>query len=277
MNLIFKWIRELQGITQKELASKLGITYGAIAQYENFLITLSYETLLKIADILSVKRDYVLDPGATKNPFIQSDKIFWFPLKGKNFKIDFSNIEHFADIMENSIGEIVILSRQKRLSENPIVAILMKDLQNNVYGFVHKKQWFFIGKLEDIKNKIESYFPNAYIRFGSISDDLSEKIYAQEFTKVNAEQFSNDFYSYACKRLAVKSPEGKIVYYPKVPISTVLRDWHKYMIHEEDIKIKKENLESFVSFYLAHIKKDFSDEKLEEERKIVFKAWNIES
>ena len=49
-----KAIRKEKGLTQKELASKLGIAYQTLAQWENGFRNPKYETLVRIADALGV-------------------------------------------------------------------------------------------------------------------------------------------------------------------------------------------------------------------------------
>ena len=55
-----KAARKKAGMTQKELADKLGIPYQGISQYERGIRNPKIDTLVKIADILDVSTDYLL-------------------------------------------------------------------------------------------------------------------------------------------------------------------------------------------------------------------------
>ena len=56
-----KEARKKAGLTQKELGQKLGLSFQAIAQWENDLRNPKFETLKKIADALGVNIDSLLD------------------------------------------------------------------------------------------------------------------------------------------------------------------------------------------------------------------------
>lgn len=47
--------RQAKGITQDQLAKMLGITQGAVAQWENGLTHPSFEMLPKVAEALGIK------------------------------------------------------------------------------------------------------------------------------------------------------------------------------------------------------------------------------
>lgn len=50
-------IRKAQGLTQKELGHRLGLSYQSIAQWENGLRSPKLETILKIAQALGVRME----------------------------------------------------------------------------------------------------------------------------------------------------------------------------------------------------------------------------
>lgn len=68
-----KAARKAAGMTQAELAAKLGISFQSVAQWENDLRNPKYETLQKIAsalgvsvaDLLDVKPSHAVDPNET--------------------------------------------------------------------------------------------------------------------------------------------------------------------------------------------------------------------
>ena len=53
--------RKAKGLTQEQLAKMLGITQGAIAQWENGLTHPSFEMLPKLAEILGMTVDELIN------------------------------------------------------------------------------------------------------------------------------------------------------------------------------------------------------------------------
>ena len=49
--------REAKGLTQEQFAKLVGVTQGAVAQWENGLTHPSFDKLMKIADVLEVPLD----------------------------------------------------------------------------------------------------------------------------------------------------------------------------------------------------------------------------
>lgn len=60
-----KNIREDNDIRQRTLAKYLGVSQNTYSQYENGVISISPEMLIKLADYFDVSIDYLL--GRTKN------------------------------------------------------------------------------------------------------------------------------------------------------------------------------------------------------------------
>ncbi len=54
--------REQSGLTQQDLAEKLGVTKSAIGNYENGVSSPKWDVLLKIFDILQVEPNFLV-PG----------------------------------------------------------------------------------------------------------------------------------------------------------------------------------------------------------------------
>ncbi|MBQ8292155.1 MAG: helix-turn-helix transcriptional regulator [Clostridia bacterium] len=52
--------RKLNGLTQRELAEKLGIAQPSYVRYENGTAEPNYENLVKLADTFDVSVDYLL-------------------------------------------------------------------------------------------------------------------------------------------------------------------------------------------------------------------------
>ena len=61
-------IREDRDIKQREVADILGVSQNTYSQYENGVIALTAEVLIKLADYYGVSIDYLLD--RTNNPKI---------------------------------------------------------------------------------------------------------------------------------------------------------------------------------------------------------------
>lgn len=61
-----KAIREDNDIKQKEIAKVLNVSQNTYSQYENGVISLTAEVLIKLSDFYNVSIDYLLD--RTNNP-----------------------------------------------------------------------------------------------------------------------------------------------------------------------------------------------------------------
>jgi len=69
--LIFKNLREIRedkDIRQKDIAAYLNVSQNTYSQYENGVISLTAEVLIKISDFYNVSIEYLLD--RTNNPNI---------------------------------------------------------------------------------------------------------------------------------------------------------------------------------------------------------------
>lgn len=62
-----KVLRKQLGLTQSELAQKLGLECAAISKYETNRVPLTQESLLKLAEIFNVTTDYILTGKHTIN------------------------------------------------------------------------------------------------------------------------------------------------------------------------------------------------------------------
>lgn len=61
-------LREDRDLRQRELADVLSVSQNTYSQYENGIIELTAENLIKLADYYDVSVDYLL--GRTRNPRI---------------------------------------------------------------------------------------------------------------------------------------------------------------------------------------------------------------
>jgi len=105
-----KTMRKQKGLTQKELAQKLGVSQQMINQYENNSSNLTFETLQKIATALDVSINELIDESGTndyeilKDNFDKSqDQDLFTRLGLKNIKYKLNNIEY--DITATIIQE----------------------------------------------------------------------------------------------------------------------------------------------------------------------------
>lgn len=67
--MIFKHLRDLRedrDIRQKEIAAYLNVSQNTYSQYENGVIALTDQVLLKLAEYYNVSVDYLMD--RTENP-----------------------------------------------------------------------------------------------------------------------------------------------------------------------------------------------------------------
>ncbi|PYI57206.1 helix-turn-helix domain-containing protein [Paenibacillus flagellatus] len=65
------YLREKRGLTQEDLANKLGISRASLSHYETNRREPDYETLNKIANFFDISLDYLL--GRTENPHVILD------------------------------------------------------------------------------------------------------------------------------------------------------------------------------------------------------------
>lgn len=71
LKLKLKEARKRAGYTMKELAALLGITEGAVSNYENGKRQPDLTMLLKIADVFNCSTDYLLGRTDIPNAYIQ--------------------------------------------------------------------------------------------------------------------------------------------------------------------------------------------------------------
>lgn len=79
-----KMLRLENGLTQKQLATKLGVGRTTISEYENGNIVPKQDGLLAIAQILNVSVDYLI--GVSNNP------VATFPNESKTYEMDVDEV-----------------------------------------------------------------------------------------------------------------------------------------------------------------------------------------
>ena len=66
-----KMLRKKLGLTQSELAQKLGLEWAAISKYETNRVPLTQDSLLRLAEVFNVTTDYILTGKHTINEPIE--------------------------------------------------------------------------------------------------------------------------------------------------------------------------------------------------------------
>ena len=89
---IFKRLRNSCGLTQAEMAEKLGISRSTIGMYETGAREPDFETLEKIADFFNVDIDYLLG---------RTDKTTILPETVGNYYINEETRENAKEVFEN--------------------------------------------------------------------------------------------------------------------------------------------------------------------------------
>jgi len=99
-----KYLREKNGFTQKDIASKLGVEPAAISKYELDMREPNIEALIKLATIFNVSIDYLL--GRTPDVFVSAnDKATLNLLELKNaYYNSKSKLKTFKKIYHNEIS-----------------------------------------------------------------------------------------------------------------------------------------------------------------------------
>lgn len=85
-------LRKKHGLTQKELADKLGVAASTIGNYEQGTRTPDYETLEVIADFFNVPMDSLFGKNNNNNSFISND-VLKFALFGGDKEITDEQLE----------------------------------------------------------------------------------------------------------------------------------------------------------------------------------------
>jgi len=96
--------RKARGLTQVEVAEKLGVSQAAVSEYESGGSSLSLESLAKVAKVLKVSADELLGLKPTKD---QPDR------KGRFWK-QLSKVEELSPAEQKSILQIIngLVSKQ---------------------------------------------------------------------------------------------------------------------------------------------------------------------
>ncbi len=138
MGNLFQTVRKMQKISQREIATLAGITPSALSQFETENGTLSTSALLKIAPLININPDFILNNSG--NPF-KSEKLIKMYLPGLT-RLDFSmlhtlyeansKIDFLAMHPDNPVHDKIFGQH----SYGPaILAIAVEDQDRNLFLF----------------------------------------------------------------------------------------------------------------------------------------------
>ncbi|KYC71666.1 helix-turn-helix transcriptional regulator [Heyndrickxia faecalis] len=102
-------LRKQKGLSQYELADKLGYSRGQIANYEQGKREPDYETLQKIADFFDVTTDYLLGRTDIRTLNDEDDSLAEINKLIKEYgieKIGFFDIDKWKNLSKDDIDEI---------------------------------------------------------------------------------------------------------------------------------------------------------------------------
>jgi transcriptional regulator with XRE-family HTH domain len=280
---IIRPLREAKALTQVDVARVLGIDRSAIAHFEaGEESALSVETQLKLAPLLDINPDYVLNKAP--NPFKPHDPsgIITLFLKGKNFHADVEPVQvimEYGTITGASFLASSRLSGVRRFKKvaagrTAIYTLALQDIDDNIYLALHKDPDSFIGYLDDLSAAIREKSRDVTANTVSLDERLLDSLRQRTVHRDDLAAFFDYKYSIPCPRLKVVLPDGTIRYFPKLPMPTIIRDVERYLQHEPDQEAKKNLLRQIVLFGLkAERKIVSSEESMKEYEKRLEKAF----
>jgi transcriptional regulator with XRE-family HTH domain len=276
-------LREAKVLTQAAVAQVIGVDRSAIAHFEaGEESALSVETQLKLAPLLDINPDYVLNRAP--NPFKPHDPsgLVMLFLKGKAF---YADLEPVRIIMEYGAITGALFLASSRLSgtrrfkkvaagRTAIYALALQDLDDNIYLACHKDLDSFVGYLDDLSAWIREKGRDVTANTVSLDERLLDSLRQRTVHRDDLAAFFDYKYSIPCPRLKVVLPDGTVRYFPKLPMSTIMRDVERYIEHEPDAEAKKNLLRQIVLFGLkAERKIVASEENMREYEKRLERAF----
>lgn len=158
-----KYLREKNGLTQKDIATRLGVESAAISKYELDMREPNIEALKKLATIFNVSIDYLL--GRTPDVFVDETD--------RN-TLDISIIQEKYKALKNKIGNI----KNSYKNENAIgIAIneLCCGVGKTTYGETKSNVNISISEIENIFNNFENSKdpkPQIMIKIGNLENSI---------------------------------------------------------------------------------------------------------
>lgn len=115
-------LRAEKAMTQRDLASKAGISWSQISRYESDLAQPRLKVLMKLAEALDVHKDDLKPPGKKEITLSLSDEMI-------------SKIEEFAEAkkiaFDQAVQLIVIMGMKMKLDQDPL---LVEELESEIPG-----------------------------------------------------------------------------------------------------------------------------------------------
>ncbi len=170
-----KYLREKQGLTQKDIATKLGLEPAAISKYELDMREPNIEALKKLATIFNVSIDYLL--GRTPDIFVdETDKDTldisnirdFYKLKKRKMEKPKENYKNNTTL-STAINELCCGTGSTVYGESKTnINISMVEIENILNDFKNSKQPNpqIMIKLKDLKNSI------IIVEIDSFDDDI---------------------------------------------------------------------------------------------------------
>jgi len=115
-------LRAEKAMTQRDLASKAGISWSQISRYESDLAQPRLKVLMKLAEALDVHKDDLKPPDKKEITLSLSDEMI-------------SKIEEFAETkkiaFDQAVQLIVIMGMKMKLDQDPL---LVEELESEIPG-----------------------------------------------------------------------------------------------------------------------------------------------
>jgi transcriptional regulator with XRE-family HTH domain len=281
-------LREAKAMTQEALARIVGVDRSAIAHFEaGEESALSVETQLKLAPLLDINPDYVLNKAT--NPFRPHDPsgLVTLFLKGKAFHADTEPVRvimEYGTITGASFltsSRISMTRRFKKVAggRTSIYALILQDIDDNIFLVLHRDPDSFIGYLDDLSAVIQEKGRDVTFSTTPLDEKLFDSLRKRTVNRDDVAVLFDYKYSISCPRLKVVLPDGKVRYYPKLPMPTIMRDVERYLQREPDAEAKKNLLRQIVLFALKAERKIISSEEsmkeYEQRLERAFKAHGV--
>lgn len=129
--LNLKAIRKAKGISQQQLANKLGISRSTVAMWETGSSAPDFDTLVKLAKYFNVSTDYLLGKSAFKNPMELFEH--WSGHNDPNFESAFD----FGELLKE-VRELQGVSQQEVSEALGITESDVDDIENGILPLNHE-------------------------------------------------------------------------------------------------------------------------------------------
>ena len=278
-------IRKLQGISQQDIAQKIGVGRTTVAQYEAGAPAIGAVKTKLLCDVLSMNEEflsnrsnYPFKPGSFLRFYIKVllhrfRPLTWLDLlcrhteklnillltRGKKGNIAVTCIKDDRDSVFLVFVEVPLL-----LMEVSSYLETYRDQNKVAKVEIAVKHLSDITLTDSLPDSLPlSQNPSFYLKDFSKKDieDTIDKVFATTPPKKKTpeEEF---IYQVAVTKEYV-DVYGESTYVIRIPVETILRDVFKYLRYGEDDEYKAAIIENIAAFYHARILKDLSDSSYE--------------